>query len=219
MSVASPRPCSTADLPGDFPAACALLEEAVAAQPANRAASLAFACLRCDPARALLIVVPAGQAREFGRPSLHGLGWSGEVLMAMPRGEADALWVMEQGLKSAALGGVIGIVEGATLTQTRRLDFAARGGATPAILLRARGDGLSAAWRRWRIAACPSAANPDDPLAPGAARLHATLVRQRGGPPGDWLLDLDAAGGVAVATRLAADGASPDTGPDLRATA
>ncbi len=205
MSVASPCPCA----PADFPAARPLLEEAVAAHPASRAASLAFALARCDRSRALLIVVPQGARREFGCPSLHGLGWTGELLMACPRGETDALWTMEQGLKSAVLGGVIGIVEGATLTQTRRLDFAAQAGGTAAVLLRARGDGLSAAWRRWRIAAAPSAANSDDPLAPGVARLHATLVRQRGGPPGDWLLDLDATG-VAVAARLAVDGASQD---------
>jgi protein ImuA len=184
-----------------------VLEEVVAATPLNRAASFAFALSRCAVARPVMIVLPIAEARESGRPGVFGMGSQrpgSPLLLVSPRSVADALWTMEQALKSGALGGVLGIIEGATLTQSRRLDFAARDGGTFACLLRVRGDGLSAARRRWRIAALPSLANPLDPAAPGMARLHAELLRQRDGPPGDWVLE-QTPGGFAVAAGLAAE--------------
>ena len=190
-----------------FPLPQSLLEEVVAAAPFGQAASLAFAIGRCHAAGTAMVVMPRGERREFGRPSLHGVSAlrTGPLLMIVTPTAADALWAMEQALKSGALAGVIGVIEAASLTQTRRLDFAARDGATPALLLRARGGGLSAARRRWRIAACAARAHPFDAAAPGAARLWAQLVRQRDGPPGEWLLDTHADGGFAVAAALAAD--------------
>lgn len=180
-----------------------------AAAPLNRAASLAFALDRCTVGKPVMIVLPQGEAREFGRPSLHGLAGfrpGTPLLLVMPGKTIDALWTMEQALKSGALGGVLGVVEGAELTSTRRLDFAARDGGTPGFLLRARGGGLSAARRRWRVGAMPSAPNPFDAEAPGALRLAVELVRQRDGPPGTWILEHDvAAGGFLVVPGLAAE--------------
>ena len=183
-----------------------VLEEIVAS-PLNGAAALAFALSRCGAGKPVLLVMPRAELLEFGRPSVHGVAAmmpATPLLMVAPKTANDALWTLEQALKSGALGGVLGVVEGATLTQTRRLDFAARDGGTFAALLRRRGDGLSAARRRWRIAALPSAPNPHDAQAPGAVRLRAELVRQRDGPPGEWQLDY-APGGFAVVAGLAAE--------------
>lgn len=181
----------------------------VATAAINRAASVAFALDRCTPGKPVMIVLPQGEAREFGRPSLHGLAElrpDTPLLLVMPGKTIDALWTMEQALKSGSLGGVLGIVEGVELTSTRRLDFAARDGATPGFLLRARGGGLSAARRRWRVGAVPSAPDPFDAEAPGAMRLAVELVRQRDGPPGTWVLEHDAAaGGFLVVPGLAAE--------------
>lgn len=190
-----------------FPEPLPVLEEVAAATPLNRAASFAFALSRCAPGRPVMVVLPLGDAREFGRPGVFGVSAmraGAPLLLVSPKTAAEALWTMEQALKSGALGGVLGVVEAATLTQSRRLDFAARDGGTAGVLLRVRGDGLSAARRRWRIAALPSLADPLDPAAPGAVRLHAELVRQRDGPPGDWILE-QAPGGFAVAAGLAAE--------------
>lgn len=190
-----------------FPLPLSVLEEVVAATPLNRAASFAFALSRCVAERPVMVVLPMAEAREYGRPGVFGIAalrQGSPLLLVSPRTVAEALWTMEQALKSGALGGVLGMVEGATLTQSRRLDFAARDGGTFAGLLRVRGDGLSAARRRWRIAALPSLANPLDPAAPGTVRLHAELLRQRDGPPGDWVLE-HTAGGFAVAAGLAAE--------------
>ena len=207
MSLPSPlqQPCRA------LPEALPVLEEMVAASPLGSASSLAFALSRCAPLRPVMAVVPVAERREFGRPSVHGVvPWrpGSPLLMVMPRTVAEALWTMEQALKSGALGGVIGIIEGATFTQTRRLDFAARDGGTFGALLRTRSGGLSAARRRWRIGALPSPVHPFDAAAPGAPRLLAELVRQRDGPPGSWILDHDpATGGFAVAAGVAADSA------------
>lgn len=192
-----------------FPEPLPVLEEIVAATPLNRAASFAFALSRCGAGKPVMCIFTRSALRESGRPSVHGVAPclpGSAPLMVVTRTAAEALWAMEQALKSGVLGGVLGAIEGATLTQSRRLDFAARDGATPGLILRDRSGGLSAARRRWRIAALPSAANPLDAQAPGAVRLLAELVRQRDGPPGEWILEHDAAtGGLAVAAGLAAD--------------
>lgn len=190
-----------------YPDPAPVLEE-IAATSLNRAASVAFALSRCDPVKPLLFVVPRAALRELAWPSLHGIGSAaGPLLMASTNGEADALWAMEQALKSGALGGVIGVIEQASLTQSRRIDFAARDGATAALLLRLHGNGLSAARRRWRVTAAPSLHNPHDAEAPGQPRLIAELWRRRDGPPGRWVLARDGATHrFDLADRLGADG-------------
>jgi len=104
---------------------------------------------------------------------------------------AEALWTMEQALRSGAVSLALGTVDAATLAQTRRLDFAAKQGGSVGLVLPRGLDGLSAARRRWRISTLASAVDPDDPKAPGAARLTAELVRGRGERPGAWMLEQD----------------------------
>ncbi len=205
----SPCPLSPEDA---WPPPAALLEEACTARIDDRPASLAFALSRVaeGDARPLLLVLPGDWRRDWGLPCPQGIapGANGRtLLLAMPRSRVDALWTMEQALRSAAFAGVIGAIDGATLTQTRRLDFAAGEGRTSAMLLPRDGAALSAARRRWRIASLPAAAHPHDDAAPGPARLRAELVRRRGGPPGSWLMEVeDATGRLGVAGRLADHG-------------
>jgi protein ImuA len=194
-----------------LPAPIDALEDMVAAGPSDRAASLAFALARCRMALPVMAILPRRALHEAGWPSLHGLAaWRQgmRLLLVTPRTDAEALWAMEQGLKSGALGGVIAAVDGATMTQTRRLDFAARDGGTPGVLLGTRSLGLSSARRRWQVAALPSAMHDADNLAPGAPRLLARLLRARDGPPHEWVLEYDATAGLVVAGELAADGAA-----------
>ncbi|WP_419816465.1 hypothetical protein [Glacieibacterium sp.] len=184
-----------------------MLEEVAAAISLNRAPALAFALSRCPVGAPVMFIVPATTLREMARPSLYGMAAYPPLLLVTTRTEADALWAIEQALLSGALGGVIGAVDRATLTQSRRVDFAARDGGTPAFLLRTSGSGLSAARRRWRISAMPSARNLNDQVAPGQSRLFAELWRRRDGSPGHWRLDCDdATGRFLVAGRLGPDG-------------
>ena len=200
----------------DYPNPAPLLEEVAVARPRDRPASLAFALSRVPKGdeRPLLFVLPGDWRRDWGLPCPQGIGAPDplpEILIVLPRLADDALWAMQQALRSGACAAVIGAVEQVTLTQTRRLDLAAREGGCSAFLIRRHGDGLSAARRRWRIAASPSAPHPLTEEAIGAARLRADLVRRRDGPPGSWLMEHEhATGRLAVAGRLADHGASPE---------
>ena len=175
------------------------LEEASAAEPRDWGAAAAFALWRADLAEdrrpLALVTVKAwrGERGSFSARGLLALGIdpSGVVQVRAER-EIEALWALEEALKSGAVRGGIATVEQASLVATRRLDFAARAGHASGVLLRIAGGGdLSAARLRWRLKAEPSAPHPFDPRAPGAARLTAELTRRRDGPLGAWDLEQD----------------------------
>ena len=109
------------------------------------------------------------------------------------RDARDALWAMEEGLRCAAIGAVIGEIWGdpaaLDFTATRRLAVAAERHGVAAFLIRLGGHAnLSGARQRWRIASAPSLAHPYNAQAPGTAAWECDLFRQRGGPPGCWSL-------------------------------
>jgi protein ImuA len=133
--------------------------------------------------------------RDLFAPGLYQAGLTPErVLYAEARDDAELLALMEEGLRHRGLGAVIGEVKRAGMGATRRLQLAAEGGRTIALLMRrhAREDsdplGMpSAALTRWRIGAAPSV-----PLrcgSMGRPRWSVSLVRQRGGEPFDTLLE------------------------------
>ena len=153
---------------------------------------------------------------ERGRPYARGLAALGAqadrlLLIAVDR-EAQALWALEETLKSGAVAGAIGTLEQTPFVAGRRLDFAAREGRAMGVLLRARAtDDLSAARVRWRISAAPSGADVFDDKAPGPMRMTAEVVRRRDGPPAvfEWEesdAQDTAAPRLRLAPRLAGDG-------------
>lgn len=187
--IMTPSPALSQD---PFPQAPAPLEEACAPLPRDVAAALAFALSRRREGddRPVLVTAPRAWFVEYGRP--YGPGIAGVPLILAPAASlAEALWVMEQGLRSGAVALGLGAVEGATLAQTRRLDFAAKQGEAVGLILSRGLDGLSAARRRWRISTQTSATDPEDDRAPGPARLLAELTRGRGERPGAWILEQD----------------------------
>ena len=187
------------ETPGAIPASPLGLEEAVAAEPRDWGAAAAFALWRADlagDARPLVLVTLKAWRAERGGFSARGLlalgiDPAGVVQVRAERG-IEALWALEEALKSGAVRGGIVTVEQASLVATRRLDFAAREGRAAAVVLRVQGPGdLSAARLRWRLQAQPSAPHPFDARAPGDARLKAELTRRRDGPLGAWDLEQD----------------------------
>jgi protein ImuA len=158
----------------------------------------------------------AATRRDTGTPygpGLAGLGLDpGRLLFVGARSDAEVLWAMREGLDCPALAAVVGETEAAPdLAATRRLQLAAAASGVTALLLgrRAFGSVPSAALTRWCVGAAPSrAAEPAEGL--GRPRWRVGLVRCRGGPPHDWLLEwCDETGDLALAAVLPDRSAEP----------
>ena len=144
------------------------------------------------PSRRPLLMVLSGRAgAEHGLPYGPGLARlgldPGRLLIAEAPRLADALWALEEGLRSGALAAVLGLMDGGKgsigMMPARRLVLAADEGRTPCLLLTgASGEGISVAHSRWRAAARPSAPHPLAAASPGAWRCALTLERCRHGP-------------------------------------
>jgi protein ImuA len=179
----------------------AALHEAAAAGPSPHDEAAATLFLAAAAARFALArgksaqVLWALSRRDLFAPGLAQAGLSPDrLLYAECRNDAEVLAVVEEGVRHGGLAAVVGEVGRLQLAAGRRLQLAAEEGGTAALLLRRRrtadADPLaapSAALTRWRIAVAPSAPLPHAGI--GRARWRVALVRQRGGPPFDWLLE------------------------------
>ena len=142
----------------------------VASQPAVSAAAsaeaLGFAlrlAARCVSrpggqtlAKTILFCATLDTLREVGRlygPGLRELGVTPQQLLIVETAKpAETLWAMEEGLKSQALGAVIGCLREVALTPARRLSLAAKAYATPCLFVTdARSPSTGATASRWRI--------------------------------------------------------------------
>jgi len=148
--------------------------------------------------------------RDLFAPGLYQAGLAPErLLYAEANDDPELLALMEEGLRHRGLGAVIGEVKRASMANTRRLQLAAEGGRTIALLMkrhaREGGDPLavpSAAVTRWRIAAAPSTPLPVAGI--GRPRWRVELARQRGGESHHWTLEAcDETGRLALPARLA----------------
>jgi protein ImuA len=178
--------------------ACGALHEVAAAAHGDRPAVFGFAvaltalALRAhsDPA---LLIAARRSFDAFGKPYGHGLCRLGldvsRLILVETRSDKDALWALEEALRSKAVAIVVGAVESdLDLTRSRRLSLAAAASGTSLVLLRPpRVTGASAALTRWRIAAAPAAR--DRLLA--SPRWSVALERCRNGRSGQWLLEWD----------------------------
>lgn len=115
------------------------------------------------------------------------------LLLAHCRNHREALWAIEEGLRSAAVAAVVGDADPPDFAWSRRLQLAAVRAARPLLLLR-RHLGpreTTAAASRWRVTSAPSAISAGG--APGAPRWRLDLLKCRGGKPRSWTVDFDAA--------------------------
>jgi len=129
---------------------------------------------------------PSAFARELGLPCGQGLAALGfdpsACLFVETRRASEALWAMEEGLKSASLALVVGVLKEAELTPARRLSLAAAGHLTPCLLITdARSAPAGSTASRWRIGTRPSGPHPFEAGAPGAPRYAVSLERCRHG--------------------------------------
>jgi hypothetical protein len=126
----------------------------------------------------------AGELGELFGPGLLSLGLdpAGLVIAEAPR-PAEALWAIEEAVRSGAVALVLGVLDEVGLTPARRLSLAAQSSRTPCLLLSApRSPPAAAAATRWRIGEAASAPHPFDPAAPGPPRHAVALERCRRRP-------------------------------------
>jgi len=132
----------------------------------------------------------AAEAGHGYAPGLDRLGLASArlVVLRVPR-PLDVLWAMEEALKHRAPVAVVAELtdDSADLTATRRLALAARQGGGLGLLLRHRPtQSPSAAMTRWDVT---SAAGPRDRFGGiGTTTFALSLVRNRRGPAGRWIL-------------------------------
>jgi protein ImuA len=161
---------------------------------AARAFTLALGVRRChamgltgDRPVPVLCCWPGALAHELGSlygPGLRALGLDPDrLLIAETANAAEALWALEEGLRSASLALALGMLEEVALTPARRLALAAAASRTPCLLLtHPRAAATAATATRWRVGPCPSAPHPFDARAPGAPRFAVVLERCRSRP-------------------------------------
>ena len=177
------------------------LAELFAASPRD-AGWAGFLLGQVDATRPLLWVQERMAILEGGRVHPPGLGGAGlgaggfgfaDLIHVEARDARATLWAMEEGLRCAAIGAVIGEIWGdpaaLDFTATRRLAVAAERHGVAAWLVRIGGSAnLSGARLRWRVASSASLIHPLNPRAPGAAVWEAELFRARGAAPGRWVM-------------------------------
>jgi protein ImuA len=149
-------------------------------------------------------------------PALAQAGLPPERLIyAECRKDEDILAVAEEGVRHKSVSVVVAEIGRAGMTATRRLQLAAEDSGTTALLLRRwrnRADPLaapSAAATRWRIGCMPSEELPVSGIA--RPRWAIGLIRQRGGPTHDWIMEgTDEAGRLALPARAQHRTAAPE---------
>jgi protein ImuA len=134
-------------------------------------------------------------------PGLAAFGLDRDrLLLARAGGDTDALWALEEALRCSALAGAAAEVSAFDQVGARRLQLAAEQGGVPGVLLQRRRmpaqgrQDPSAAATRWRVGAVPGAEGDVSGL-PGRPRWRLELLRNRGGPPGDFEVEWDDATG------------------------
>lgn len=187
-------------------------------------AGFAFAA-KADRYGAILYVqqsVLRGEHGDILQAGAAGLQSNSKPMMSVQtRKLGEALWAIEEGIKSAAVGLVIAEIQDCDFTASRRLILASSRYGVPVILLMPHTrEGATAATARWRIRPRLSANNRFDARGLGTARWHAVLERSRQAPHlaghsfdlewNDETLSLTMATGLAPYQIEACKDASPD---------
>lgn len=152
------------------------------------AAFLAGILARLAPERPVLWCLTRADLYASGLAAF-GLA-PGRLILARASHDRDILWAMEEGLRSPALAAVIGEVAFLSAAASRRLQLAAEtSGTTGFVLCRGNSSATtSSAVTRWRLAALPGSAMPDEPGV-GRPRWRVELLRCRGGMPTVWEIE------------------------------
>ena len=160
------------------------------------AASAAFVAQLAQPLTRRGELIWVLRRDDLHAPGLATLGFPAERLIQVcAPGEAEALAVMEDALRTPGVAAVFAEAAEVDLVAGRRLQLAAEQGQATGFLLRRRPFGgadrrelSSAAATRWTITPSPSEPAPGQPGL-GAPRWRVRLERCRGGRTGEWILE------------------------------
>jgi len=135
----------------------------------------------------IVLCLSTSLSRELGQlygPGLGAFGFAPEqVLLVETARDQDCLWALEEVARSKTTALVIGALRDVALTPARRLDLAAREGASACLLLtHPRSPPVAATSTRWRIAPHPADGHPLHSKTPGARRFSASLEECRHRP-------------------------------------
>jgi protein ImuA len=147
-----------------------------------------------DHRRPVLLVCSPRALADHGRPHGHGLQCLGldpaRLILIETHTETQALWAMEEAVRSAVPAAVAGAIGKLDLKASQRLQLAAGEAGLPLFVLRpAKTSEASAAATRWRIGAAEAARDRFGLLA--RTRWKVRLERCRNGRTGEWLVELD----------------------------
>jgi protein ImuA len=159
--------------------ACAGDRAAECAAALGFAAVAAGALAAARPTAALVWIAPRVEVALAG---LAGFGVPVDRLITVTAAGTDALWAMEEALRSPEVGVVIAELATSSLTAARRLQLAAEAGGATGLAVAA--EPMVGAHTIWRIAAAP--ALPAAGGGVGRTRWRVDLVRGRGRAPQSW---------------------------------
>jgi protein ImuA len=189
--------------------------------PGETAAAFGFMAAllaQLPPTQPLFFISAAYGAREYGRPSGHGLNSfgldPGRLILVETAHRNETLWAMDEALRSGAPAAVAGMIDKLDLRLSQKLHLTATDAGLPLLLLRpARTLESSAAATRWRVGPAKAARDRFGLFA--RPRWHLHLERCRNGRPGEWIVEYDhVAHRFSLATALADPALSRGAGED-----
>ena len=155
----------------------------------------------------IIFVLSGYGVGQYGRPYGHGSSALGldpvRIVMVETAQRNDALWAMEEALRSGAPAAVAGAIDKLDLKLSQRLHLAAVDAGLPLFLLRpAEMLEASASATRWRVGPAPAARDRFGLFL--HPRWHLLLERCRNGRAGEWTVEYDhVAHRFSLATALA----------------
>lgn len=135
------------------------------------------------------VIVWISTQRKVHAPALRSFDLQPDriLFVDLPH-EREALWAMEEALKSAALTAVVGEVQNISFTASRRLQLAVENSQVTGFLLhRGKQINTTACVSRWRVSSLPSS-RIDELPGIGHPQWKVELLRMRNGKPGVWNL-------------------------------
>ncbi|MEX0300060.1 MAG: ImuA family protein [Kordiimonas sp.] len=158
-----------------------------AARPSDYGAAMGYALQTLTKSnKPTLWITTYRMIQEHGMPYGPGLLAHSldpnKIIIVRCKDEQQALWAIEEGLKSKALSTVVGELTQIDLTSSRRLSLVCREHGTCSItILRHDNTAPTACYTRQKIEPIPSNTTMFAPQAPGAMRLSASLIKHRAG--------------------------------------